>query len=83
MSMSAISTNRHAERTLCMVENPGYGGISALGYCTTCVTCGQRRAAHGLDAAVDRASLQKAALPPDDLEALGLAICDFFAREPA
>jgi hypothetical protein len=68
--MSAISTDRLAERTLCMVENPGYGGISTLGYCATIVTRGQRRAAQGLDAAVDRASLQKAALPPDDLEAM-------------
>ena len=51
--MSAISTDRHAERTLCMLENPGYGGISTLGYCATIVTRGERHAAHGLDAAVE------------------------------
>jgi hypothetical protein len=38
MSMSAISTNRRADRTVCMVKKPGYGGISALGYCVTIVT---------------------------------------------
>jgi hypothetical protein len=38
MSMSAISTNRRADRTVCMVKKPGYGGTSALGYWVTIVT---------------------------------------------